>query len=176
MALVSLILAGILVPLVLVITMIVAVAIGLLTTKAHVSPLMVNLAPFAVLAPFAILACFIVGRLSLASALTLECRRINVFGSWGLTRGQSWKLFAIYLVLGLAWIASYLAIAWVWSTAKLNAPSDARGLPDLHRMISFGGLAALGAGALLSTISATILTCPGAKLYEQLNTRAEDVF
>jgi hypothetical protein len=176
MALVSLILTAILIPVALVIAMIVAFVIGLLTTTTHVSPQLVNVAPFAVLAPFVLLACFVIARLSLASALTLEGRRINVFGSWRLTRGQSGKLFAIYFLLGVAWIIAYLAIAWVWAAAELNSPSVEKGLPDLHRMMSLAGLSALVGGALLSTISATILNCPGANLYRQLAQRVEDVF
>lgn len=44
-------------------------------------------------------------RLSLASPLTFDRRRIDVFGSWKLTRGRFWPLFGAYL---LAWVMTLL--------------------------------------------------------------------
>lgn len=49
-------------------------------------------------------------RLSLASAQTFATRRINLFGSWALTRGQFWPMFGAYVVaLILAIVVSLLA-------------------------------------------------------------------
>jgi len=40
-------------------------------------------------------------RLSLASALTFATRRVNLFGSWTLTRGLFWPMFGAYLVAAI---------------------------------------------------------------------------
>ena len=48
-------------------------------------------------------------RLSLASPLTFDSRRVDLFGSWALTRGRFWKMLATYLlVIGLALVIGFL--------------------------------------------------------------------
>lgn len=50
-------------------------------------------------------------RLSLASPLTFDRRRVDLFGSWALTRGRFWKILATYLlVLGLGLVIGFLVI------------------------------------------------------------------
>jgi hypothetical protein len=50
-------------------------------------------------------------RLSLASPLTFATRRINVFGSWAMTRGLFWPIFGAYAVaVILALIVSLLTL------------------------------------------------------------------
>ena len=60
-------------------------------------------------------------RMSLASPLTFATRRIDLFGSWALTRGHFWSLFLTYAIafvllflvalLGLAITAAFMAVA-----------------------------------------------------------------
>ena len=50
-------------------------------------------------------------RLSLGSALTFDSRRVNLFGSWTLTRGRFWKLLGAYLLaLGVGMIILVLTV------------------------------------------------------------------
>jgi hypothetical protein len=53
-------------------------------------------------------------RLSLASALTFATGKVNLFGSWTLTRGQFWPMFGAYLV------AFILAIVVLLLTGVIN--------------------------------------------------------
>jgi hypothetical protein len=61
-------------------------------------------------------------RLSLAPAQTFETGRINLFGSWGLTRGRFWPLFATYLLaLALIVVVAVLSQLLILAISALVA-------------------------------------------------------
>jgi len=54
---------------------------------------------------------FLAVRLSLASALTFDQRRINIFGSWGATKGRFWPMLGAYL---LAWLLALAVVVGLY--------------------------------------------------------------
>lgn len=49
-------------------------------------------------------------RLSLASAQTFATRKINVFGSWALTRGKFWPMLGAYILAFILMVITYAAV------------------------------------------------------------------
>jgi len=115
-------------------------------------------------------------RVSLASAITFDTGRIDLFGGWAMSRGRFWPMFAIYLLAALMTAALVLAGGLlVWAVVAASAPGQnfiqwmAR--PD---MASVGGyftparvVYVLVFGAL-STLILPILLMPGAAIYRRL--------
>ncbi len=67
-------------------------------------------------------------RLSLASALTFEVGRIDLFGSWALTRGRFWPLCASYgLALVLVVVVEILGSLFIGATSGLLGGGDPGG-------------------------------------------------
>jgi hypothetical protein len=102
--------------------LVIAVAIGadvVATILVLVPSIVVSLAagglkPLVVFICVVIVLCaaiYLIVRLSLASPLTFATRRVNLFGSWTLTRGRVWKMLGTYLlVVGLALLIGLLAL------------------------------------------------------------------
>jgi hypothetical protein len=115
-------------------------------------------------------------RLSLASPMTFASGRINVFGSWAMTRGRFWPLFGTYLIafaLGFVVTALTLGIA-VLAVAILGGGVAALG-PALQTDLSTvaGNLAPsrllyLVISSIGSALSAPITLCPPAAIYMAL--------
>jgi hypothetical protein len=83
---------------------------------------------------------FVWVRLSLASALTFATRKVNLFGSWTLTRGLFWPMFAAYLV-ALILVIVVMVLTGVISVALAAVT---------------GGAASLTSAANLSSLSAFV--------------------
>ena len=75
-------------------------------------------------------------RLSLAPALTFDTRRINLFGSWAMTRGRFWSLFGAYLLafalVLVVYLLSFMLIFAVGALLNGGDPAPASMWHDGH--------------------------------------------
>jgi hypothetical protein len=71
-----------------------------------------------VLVPFVLAALWV--KLSLASAQTFATRKINVFGSWALTKGQFWPMAGTYVIAAILFlIVSLLGYTIIFAGAAM---------------------------------------------------------
>lgn len=118
---------------------------------------------------------FVSVRLSLAPPLTFDTGRVDVTGSWRLTRGRFWALFGSYLVAGLLAVIVELAVLAVFVMLALPVV----GLPGVQALFDprvqgpSGAPMALAVafqvvGALLSGFATALLAGAPASAYAQL--------
>jgi hypothetical protein len=122
-------------------------------------------------------------RLSLSSALTFDTRRINLFGSWALTRGRFWPMLGAYLlVLGLALLGCILAAIVIAVISAIFGGFGALALvfqPNVDSMSAFflpARLAATVVGAVITPVFWALAYMPGAEIYRQLTRRPDVTF
>ncbi len=114
-------------------------------------------------------------RLSLASALTFEVGRIDLFGSWALTRGRFWPLCATYgLALLLIVVVELLSSLFVGAVGALLGGGDPGGSvaqADLRSLASYFTPLRFVQIALSACVSALVLPVwltPPAAIYRGL--------
>ncbi|HEY5070815.1 MAG TPA: hypothetical protein VII63_02175 [Caulobacteraceae bacterium] len=152
----------------LLIVMIVVVSLVAKGGAAAVAGVLVALIGF-----FGIVAAWIVVgvRLSLASPMTFASERIDLFGSWALTKGRFWSILGTYLLTwALAALIYMLGFAVIAAFAAL-AGGGMRGLgelfhPDLGSLAAFVSPARLIqvvlSGVLTALIWPVVMTPPAA--------------
>lgn len=125
--------------------------------------------------PGILLIVFLWVKLSLAPTQTVAERGIRIFGSWGLTRGNFWRLVGAYILAAIPLlIVSALASAAVLAMggadingkAMMSALHPARGvMADVFAPMA---LVALVLGAVVNTLSMAAFFVPAAKAYTRL--------
>jgi hypothetical protein len=114
-------------------------------------------------------------RLSLAVPLTFDSRRVNLFGSWTLTRGHFWKMLGTYLlVLGLALVIMVLCLMIVVAVAVVLGGIGALASifrPNMVSMEAYFAPAHIGVSlvwALVTPLFWALIFMPAPAIYRQL--------
>jgi hypothetical protein len=124
---------------------------------------------------------YVMTRLSLASPLTFDTKRVNLFGSWRITRGQFWPMFGTYvltcfmaIVVGLLGMIVLLACAAIAAGGVNGFASMFR--PDMSSLKAYLTPARIVylvlAGALYALIW-PVLLAPRAAIYKALTAKPE---
>ncbi len=117
-------------------------------------------------------------RFSLASALTFDSGKINVWGSITLTRGRFWPIFGTFaLAFALAavvYLLGYMIILAVMAGFSFGHPLSAFQKPDFSSFAAYltaPQIVQLLLGSGLAAMVWPITLTPAATLYQQLRTR-----
>jgi hypothetical protein len=124
---------------------------------------------------------FVLVRLSLAPVATFAERRLAIFESWGLTRGQFWRLLGAYVlaiaciaVIGLLVLVVFSAVAGVVVLMTGGKISDVGAIlnadqTSLRSYFSVGIIAYMIVSSIFSALYNAVIAAPGAVAYQQLH-------
>lgn len=154
-----------------------SIVVGLLAAFAGASDTGAVGILLAILLP--VLACvfiFFGVRLSLASPLTFATGRINVFGSWAMTRRRFWPLFGTYLIAfalslvvsALTFVIAVLAVAILGGGLQALGPAFQSDLTTVAEIVTPSRLVYFAISAIGAALSAPITMCPPAAVYQAL--------
>lgn len=115
-------------------------------------------------------------RLSLAKAQTFATGRINLFGSWGLTRGRFWPILGAYVLAAVMFLIVSTAVQAIAMLAIVAfgggfAAVGAVQAPDFSSLQTFltrGMIINLAVSLVASPFVTLILLCPAPEIYRSL--------
>ncbi len=150
-----------------------AVGIGFASKAAPVAGVLLAVAGGLGLVAAAI---YVTVRLSLASARTFATGRVDLFGSWDVTRGHFWPILGTYvLAVFLAIVVMSMGSAVVFCiaavTTGLGPTSDAMIHPDMATPASYftpSQIVYLALNAVVSALVLPIQATPAAAMYAAL--------
>ena len=160
------------------------VAVGAVYAANHAAGVLAGVVATVV---FVCLAIWVVVRLSLAYVMTFAEKRIRIFESWKLTKGQFWPLCGMYLLTGLICmgviIALYIVmiIVTLLGMGPMFASAAAGHTPDFSSagpMFIVALIVASIIGVIGFTLIYTVLYAPQAAAYRQLagDSKTAEVF
>ena len=124
---------------------------------------------------------YVLVRLSLAPVATFAERRLAVFESWSLTRGQFWRLFGAYVlalvcivVVGFLALVVFTGVAGVIVLLTGGQLTDLSGIfkPDetsIRTYFNPGLIAYMITGSAFTALYYAVIAAPGAVAYQQLH-------
>jgi hypothetical protein len=128
---------------------------------------------------------FLAVKFSLAPALTLDSKAINIFGSWSLTKGHFWRIFLTYLIDYLMVIGVGIVAAMIIIGAALVSGLNLAGMANQLQSNPAALVGALTStlapllavvclvGGVASALGAMIMYCPAAAIYSALTNRSQ---
>jgi hypothetical protein len=128
-------------------------------------------------------------RFCLAVPQTLDAKAVNIFGTWGLTKGRVWPMFLSYVLvflisIGFGLLTAALAVGFLIAAGagaaltvlpqmQTDRAGAIRTIFDLILPISIG-LAIVG--SIMQPIFTALVYAPAAYIYGRITGRTEDVF
>ena len=141
-----------------------------------ISMLAVLAGPLALLGGLAALCglIFLAVRLSLASALTFQTAKVNLFGSWALTEGRFWSILGTYLIAGVMVIVVTLLSGVVISMVAILLGGAAAAHQDMSSLGAYmtpARLLTLVVNGALGALIWPLMDTPAPTIYQQISGR-----